>query len=114
MQIGRQQGRTFWEKTVRELNSSGLSRRRFAEQRRLKRRTLDWWCWRLKAVGDRPVARRSRRRKLQGARFIEVAAPVIPTPMTSMRIRVGAMTVEFDNLPPAAYVRDLAREVAPC
>ncbi len=104
-------GRGYWAKQVGRLTRSGLSAREFSAKHGLKLRTLQWWRWRLKQdLKDAPVRRRVKR-----ARFIEVTPQLAVAPAAGrVRICLGALSMEFETPPPAAYVLQLAREVTPC
>jgi transposase-like protein len=76
---------------------SGLTQREFAGQHGLTVASLSRWARELRDDDDAEA---------QGE-FVEVGAA---TPVRcAVRVRVGAVTLEFDQLPPAEYVAALGR-----
>jgi|GEM_PF-4059370 len=92
---GEKGGRAFWTTTVAELEHSGLRVAVFARSRGLNAASLYAWRRRLRVTDKQP------------GRFLEVSTTTAPATSTAVRISLGALVLELDALPPAAWVAEL-------
>ena len=95
-------GRSWWAAQVAAQARSGLSQRAFCEARGVSLSSFARWKKRLAseesrelAVVDAPV------------RFVELEVPIEP-PRPLVRVSLGALTIDFEMLPPPAWVAELA------
>lgn len=96
----RRRGRSEWRELCAAREASGLTARAFAEQAGVNWNTLSWWGWRLR-----------REARLDGAPapgFVEVVAAAPARTTAALVVRVGALTLEFGSLPPAAWLAEVA------
>ena len=82
---------------------SGVTQRRFAVEHGVAASSLARWAGEL---------RDSRRDMAAPAGFLEVAPVAAPPPLMLVRLTVGAVTLELEQLPPVEYV--LALGAAAC
>jgi len=103
--------RSWWAAQVAAQKRSGLSHRAYCEERGLSLSSFARWRKRLQsedervelAVVEEPV------------RFVEVELPVQVDEKPLVRVSLGAVTVDFETLPPPAWVAELAAyEAARC
>ena len=88
--------RAEWRELCAGSYESGMTVRAYAERMGVNPRTLSWWRYRL-------------RRELVEPAFVEVApAPVAAPEPSRVRVAVGRVELALDELPPAAWVADLA------
>ncbi len=99
---GLKRGRTFWEKTIQELDADGARIPDFARVRGLNPRTLAWW---------RSQLRRERKLSLPPGKpkFLEVLPSVAPSTRPAVRISLDGIVIELADLPPAAWFAGFAR-----
>ncbi len=92
--IRRASTRTRWAQRWAE---SGLTQREFAEKHGLTAGSLSRWIRELRDGEE-----------VASGEFVELPTP---TPIRSgvVRVRIGAVTIEFDQLPPVEYVAALGR-----
>ena len=99
---GKRRGRSWWAAQVAAQARSGLSQRAFCEARGVSLSSFARWRKRLQ-VEDEP-------RELavveEPVRFVEVELPVQPA-KPLVRVSLGAVTVDFETLPPPAWVAEL-------
>ncbi len=95
-------GRPFWTATVAEFNASGDGPKNFAAKRGVPLERLNWWRARLKA--ETPLAPGP----TEVARFLDVTRAPTRSSSFAARITVGAVVIELDTLPPAAWVAEFA------
>jgi len=97
--VKRKRSRAEWVKICEAYEGSGETSAAFARRRDINSRTLNWWHSRLRREGALAAA---------PATFVEVEG-TLPAPRPQAVVRVGAITIEFqEDLPPAAWVADLA------
>ncbi len=77
---------------------SGLTQRQFAAEHGLTAGSLSRWAREFSGVVEAEVA----------GEFVEVGPAELPREV-SVVLRVGGVTIEFDQLPPAEYVAALGR-----
>ncbi len=99
-------GKSWWSAQVAAWRSSGLSQRAFCEQRGLSPSTFGKWRRRL--VHERSEALVSVKRP----EFVAVEVPVQAKPL--VRVSLGVVTVDFETLPPPAWVAELAARGVSC
>jgi transposase-like protein len=100
-------GRTFWEKTVREFTESGKTQAAFAREKGLKQTTFGRWVRLL----------RPKQEVLIASELIEIVSSPperFQRAEGETKLKVGAATVEFSDLPPLPYLTALLREVCSC
>lgn len=106
----RRMERSWWAAQVAAQMRSGLSQRAYCEERGVSLSSFARWRKRLEregshaelAVVEEPV------------RFVEVELPV-QAEKPLVRVSLGAVTVDFETLPPPAWVAELAAyEAARC
>ena len=87
-------GRAVRARWARRWLESGLTTKRFAREHGLAPASLARW------------ARELRTSEAPAAQFVEVAA--VSVPRLAVRVIVGPVVLEFEDLPPAEYVAALA------
>lgn len=114
----RRRTREQWQELVRRYEASeGVTQVEFARQQGLNVRSLRYWLWKLRSERkhrrDKRVHGGDRRQREQASppvKFVEVTSTPVAE-HTACRVRVGTeVTVELDTLPPAAWIRELAKE----
>ena len=100
-------GRSWWSAQLAAWRSSGLSQRAFCERRGINQSTFSKWRRRL----AKEAACRTALIAPQEPRFIAVDLPVPEKPL--VRVSLGAVTVDFETLPPPAWVAELAARGGP-
>ena len=118
--------REFWVRAVGKFGASGLSQRKFAQAQGLDQSSLARWVRKLR---DEEQAAPT-----EAGGFIEVAAAAAPVDVVpaalpvevrracrqvdvtrcAAQLRLGAVSVEFAELPPASYLGALLREAVGC
>lgn len=105
---GKRMGRSWWAAQVAAQKRSGLSQQAFCKARGVSLSSFARWRKSLLSE-DEP-------RELavveEPARFVELELPMQPT-KPLVRVSLGAVTVDFEILPPPAWVAELA-EAARC
>ena len=98
--MAKRRGREFWQRLFDEYERrpKGLTQAEFARKHGVNLGTLQSWLYRLRR-DQKAMARVE-----STPRFIEIEAPVAPL----VRVRVGAVCVDFETLPPPAWVAELA------
>lgn len=95
-------GRSWWSAQIDAWRKSGLSQRVFCEERGLKESTFSRWHRKLKfETSESTVATTTARPS-----FVTVELPVVDKPL--VRVSLGAVTVDFETLPPPAWIMELA------
>lgn len=97
--MGGRRSRGQWRELCSAHAASGLTARAFAELAGVNRHTLNWWRWTLRREGRSEVA--------AGAGFVEVVEAVGGA-RARVRVLAGGVVLEFEALPPAAWVAELA------
>ena len=93
-------GRNDWEPIIEEyLAAPTPTHREFTEPRGLKLRTFRRWLLRLRRERQGAIVKRT-------SEFVEVELPQVSVPL--VRVAVGDVSVEFETLPPPAWVAELA------
>lgn len=93
-------GRTDWEPIIEEYLAAPTStHREFTEPRGLKLRTFRRWLRKLRREREGAVVKRR-------SEFVEVELPTSSAPL--VRVALGDVSVEFETLPPPAWVAELA------
>jgi transposase-like protein len=97
-------GREQWFALVSEYEGSGLSQRAFARERGVNYHTFSNWLRRYRADGEEVVT--------PVAGFVEVVAVAREMgsvePARRCQVVLGAVTVEFAELPPPAWLVEVA------
>ena len=98
--MAKRRGREFWQRLVDEYERrpKGVTQVEFASKHGVNLGTLQSWLYRLRR--DQSAMTRHK----PAPRFIEIETPVAPL----VRVRVGAVCVDFETLPPPAWVAELA------
>ena len=95
-------GRSWWSAQIEAQAASGLTQTQFCAQQGLALSTFSHWKHRLRDE-DEPshtvVA-------VRAPSFIEVELPSNSVPVA--RVILGSVTVEFESVPPPAWVAELA------
>lgn len=95
-------GRSWWSAQLAAWRSSELSQRAFCERRGINQSTLSKWRPRL----ARESVNNSALVAAPEPRFIAVDLPIPEKPL--VRVSLGAVTVDFETLPPPAWIAELA------
>lgn len=95
-------GRSWWSAQLTAWRSSGLSQRAFCERRGINQSTFSKWRRRL----AKETSNASALVAVAEPRFIAVDLPAAEKPL--VRVSLGAVTVDFETLPPPAWVAELA------
>jgi transposase-like protein len=92
-------GRSWWSAQLTAWRSSGLSQRAFCERRGINQSTFSKWRRRFASETSALVS-------IAEPRFVAVELPAAERPL--VRVSLGAVTVDFETLPPPAWVAELA------
>lgn len=97
-------GRPFWSRLIAQYEKRPVAHEEFAAEHDVRVATFRAWLYRLRREGtsttpDAPIA----------ARFVEVTAHGAAV---ACRVRAGESVFEFGELPPPAYIAELARSLA--
>ena len=96
--MGGRRSRCQWQEICAAHAASGLTARQFAVLAGVNRHTLNWWRW---------TFRRGERAEVPGGGgFVEVVEAVGGA-RARVVLRVGGAALEFEALPPAAWVAEL-------
>jgi hypothetical protein len=97
-QTGR--GRAYWAPLVEAYHSHPeVSQREFCRRRGISYRNFGRWLRKLRAERDQPGS--------VERRFVEIELPAQPT-APLVRVQLGRVTVDFETLPPPAWIAELA------
>jgi len=103
----RRLGRRRWKSLVAGFEQSGLSQAEYARRKGVNVNTFRQWLYRLRdevdGQGDVPEG---------GVEFIEVCGVSSQRDAAAVRIRLGAMTLEFDEPPSPQWVVGLLEETS--
>lgn len=99
----RSRGQSWWAAQMKAYEQSGMTQRTFCEEHGLAYSTFS--SWRRRLSRENAVV-------LAAPRFVEIE---IPQPAPRVRVQLGCVSVDFETLPPPAWVAELAAyEVSRC
>ena len=99
-------GKSWWAAQVAAQQASGVTQREFCASRGLSPSSFARWKRRIRDEEAAVVV-------AERSRFIELDVPALSTPL--VRVNVGRLRVDFETLPPPAWVAELAAyEAARC
>ena len=97
-QLGR--GRAYWTPIVEAfLDEPDISQREFCRNRGVSYRNFGRWLRKLRAEREKPGSLERQ--------FVEVELPSPPS-APLVRVQLGRVTVDFETLPPPAWIAELA------
>jgi hypothetical protein len=99
---------SWWSAQIGAWERSGLTQADFCRARGLSISSFSNWRSKLlkEERHENPTEAALVRKHPTAAKFITVDIPVTPAPL--VRVSVGSVTVDFDTLPPPAWVAELA------
>jgi len=96
----KRRSRAAWIKICEAYEASGETPAVFARRRGLNRGTFGWWRSKLRREGAEVVP--------QTAAFVEVVGEPTSARAAGAVVRVGGISIEFDEAPAASWVAELA------
>lgn len=93
-------GKSWWAAQIAAFERSGLSQRAFCETRGLSKSTFAKWRRRVQADATALAVADER------PQFVELELPAVAAPL--VRVSIGRLHVDFETLPPPAWVAELA------
>lgn len=99
----KRKGKAWWAAQIAAQECSGLTQRVFCTERGLAMSSFSRWRARLRSeeAGHESVVTPS------PVRFVEVELPA-PSAKPLVRVSLGEVTVDFETLPPPAWIAELA------
>lgn len=96
---------SWWSAQIEAWEDSGLTQSEFCRAHSLSIASFSNWRSKLKAEAKVTRGSSVMAKRHQSPQFIAVE---IPTQTPLVRVSLGAITVDFDTLPPPAWVAELA------